>query len=169
MVYSASDKNYEVVRLFKELAEADHIALQPLLIHSLADLYSLAHAVHPETEALFIAKDHLVASGASSLAQAAERLKIPLITSDEGSVLAGGAAAIGNRELDLGRRGGELAIRLLEGSKRKDIPLEPLELYTIFANREVLEKQGLSLEQIQQAADRLECRFELLEAGGSSP
>jgi len=163
MVYSASDKNYEMVQVFKTLAAQDNVAVQPIMIQSLADLYVLAQAVDRDSNAIFIAKDHLVASGASSLAQAASQLGIPLIASDQGSVIAGGAVAMGNKELDIGKTGAEIAIQLLEGALPKEIAIDPLSSYTVFVNAAALNKQGLELEQIQKAAQTLGYPLELVQ------
>lgn len=155
MVYSTSDKNYEMVQVLKEAAATDGVVVQPIMIQSLADLYVLAQTVDSDSDAIFIAKDHLVASGAPSLAQVASKLKIPLITSDNGSVMAGAAVAMGNKEIDIGRKGGEIAIQLLDGVKPNEIPILPLSTYTVFVNAEGIHKQGLSMEQIQTAVQNL--------------
>lgn len=155
MVYSASDKNYSMVQLFKQAANTDGVALQPVMIQSLADLYVLSQTIDRDSNAIFIAKDHLVASGASSLAQNAAKLGIPLITSDEGSIIAGGAVALGNKELDIGRAGGEIAIQLFEGVSPKEIPIKPISTYTVFVNKEAAKKQGLTQKAIQDAAKSL--------------
>lgn len=163
MVYSASDKNYEMVQVFQDIAGAEGVDVQPIMIQSLADLYILAQTVDPDTNAIFIAKDHLVASGAPSLAQAAMQLNIPLITSDEGSVIAGGAVAMGNKELDIGRRGGEMAIQLLEGAAPNEMPIRPVNTYTVFVNGGALERQGLTMEQIQRVAQELGYPVEVVQ------
>ena len=64
MVYSASDKNYQMLQEFSRLAEIDDIEVQGIMIQSLADLYVLAKSIDSDVDAIFIAKDHLVASGA---------------------------------------------------------------------------------------------------------
>ena len=163
MVYSASDKNYGMVQIFKDAAAVDGVVVQPIMIQSLADLYVLAHTVDRNTNAIFIAKDHLVASGASSLAQSAIQLSIPLITSDEGSVIAGGAVAMGNKELDIGRTGGEIAIQLLEGAHPNEIPIRPLNRYTVFVNANVIEKQGLTMDDIQRVSHTLGYPVEIVQ------
>jgi putative ABC transport system substrate-binding protein len=102
-----------------------------------------------------IAKDHLIASGATTLAQAASRLHIPFVASDDGSVASGAAVAMGNKEVDIGRKGGEIAIQLLEGAKPSEIPISSFNAYTVFVNPTALDTQGLSIKQIQEAAQRL--------------
>jgi putative ABC transport system substrate-binding protein len=163
MVYSASDKNYEMVQAFQKVAAFDDVVIQPIMIQSLADLYVLAQTVDQDTDAIFIAKDHLVASGAPTLAQAAIKFQIPLITSDNGSVIAGAAVAIGNKESDIGRRGAEIAIQLLEGANPKDIPMQPLSSYTVFVNGHAIHKQDLTLEKIQIAARILGYPLEMVQ------
>ncbi len=165
MVYSASDKNYEMVQIFKDAAAVDGVVLQPIMIQSLADLYILAHTVDRDANAIFIAKDHLVASGATSLAQVASKLTIPLITSDEGSVIAGGAVAMGNKEVDIGRAGGEIAIQLLEGTQANEIPILPLSTYTVFVNADVIEKQGLIMDDIHGVSRTLGYPVEIVQEG----
>ncbi len=155
MVYSCSDKNYQMVERFSSFAKDDGIVVQPIMVQSLADLYLLAGSIEEDVDAIFIAKDHLVASGAPILAKVAENLRIPLISSDEGTVHAGSSVAVGNREFDIGKRGGEIAAKILQGVSAKEIPMEPISKITLFFNEEACHKQGLTLEDVQRVAKNL--------------
>jgi putative tryptophan/tyrosine transport system substrate-binding protein len=168
MVYSGSDKNYEMMKSFKELASLDEVIVQPIMIQSLADLYVLGQIIDRDSNAIFIAKDHLVANGAPTLVQAASRLKIPLITSDNGSVIAGGTIAMGNKEFDIGSAGGLIAIQLLEGKKTNEIPILPLSTYTVFVNAEAINNISLDIEEIQKIAHSFNYPIEFVQENSKS-
>lgn len=150
MVYSASDKNTNMVKELTQVANSEGVTVQPLMIQSLPDLYILNRAIDADSELIFIAKDHLVASGAPSLAKIAQEQNIPFITSDEGSVIAGATAAMGNKEVDIGRRSGEIAIAILEGKPARDIPIGPLETFSVFINKEH-QAENPAIEKAAQA------------------
>jgi len=160
MVYSGSDKNYQMVKKFAQLAEKDGIVVQQVMVQSLSDLYVLASRIDKDAEAIFIAKDHLVASGAASLAKTAEKLQIPLITSDEGSVLSGGAVALGNKEVDIGRCGAQVMREVIEGESPADVPIKPVVEFTLFVNPKSVEKQGFDMGPIVKTAERLGYKVE---------
>jgi len=157
MVYSSSDKNYQMVERFSSYAKGDGIVVQPVMVQSLSELYLLAESIEKDVDAIFIAKDHLVASGAPILAKIAEKLKIPLISSDEGTVHAGSSVALGNREFDVGKRSGEIAAKILQGVNAQEIPMEPVSKMVIFFNEEACRKQGLQIEEVQRVAKVENC------------
>jgi len=155
MVYSCSDKNYQMVERFSSIAKDDGITVQPIMVQSLADLYLLSGSVENDVGAIFIAKDHLVASGAPVLAKVAIELGIPLISSDEGTVLSGSCVAVGNREFDVGKRGGEIAAQILQGTSIEDIPMESVAQLTVFVDGAACQRQGLGFDAVQRAASTL--------------
>lgn len=134
MVYSSSDKNHQMLGEFSQLAHEDGVAVQPVLVQSMAELYVLAKAIQRDVDAIFIAKDHLVASGAPVLSKVAEELGVPFITSDDGSILAGGTVALANKERDIGEEAGEIALQVLSGKLPSQISIQPISRMTIFVS-----------------------------------
>lgn len=163
MVYSASDKNYQMVKAFSQLAAKDKVQVQEVMIQSMAEMYVLAKTIESDVDAIFIAKDHQVASGAPILAQVAEELKIPFISSDEGSVIAGATLALGNKETDIGKRAGRVAERLLKGENPAEIAIEPVPEMTIFINAERFEKLPIDRARLEALSKDLSYPIEFLK------
>lgn len=154
IIYSSNDKIPGDAANFIKASEKEGITVQELMIQNLSELYTVAGRVHRDAEAIFILKDNLVASGIQALVQQANSLKIPLITSDEGTNTQGGAFAVGVVEADIGRQGGEMAASYLH--KTLEAPLiRYLDKISLFINSESSEKQGLDIEALIKAAAAL--------------
>lgn len=154
IVYSANDKIPGDAASFKKASEQEGIAVQELMIQNLSELYTVAGRIDRDAEAIFILKDNLVASGIQALVQQALKLKIPLITSDEGTNSQGGAFAIGVVEADIGRQGGQMAAAHFDNTLQKPY-IRHLEKIAVFINSESVVQQNLDLEALIKAAAAL--------------
>ena len=132
------------------------------MVQNLAELYTVSKAVDPSSEALFILKDNLIASGVASLVKVAEEQHVPLITSDEGTVSQGGACALGIREAQIGEQGGRLAARLFR-SEIVGPYIEEMDEIQVFVNPSASKKQGLDPQRVQQSARDL--GYETVQVG----
>lgn len=160
LVHSADDKVFpeikEVVTEGKKLG----ITVHELMVQSLPELYSASQAIPQQTQAIFVLKDSLIVSGINSLIKVAQTRKIPLITSDDGSVKTGAAFALGVHEKQIGEEGAKLAIAALEGKNLCAMPITTLKKLTVFANKKALQTQGQSLSAITAAADKFNYNVE---------
>lgn len=168
MIYSASDKNYQMIKDFSALATQDSLEVQGIMVQSMAELYILAKTIDADVGAIFIGKDHLVASGAPILSQVADELGVPFITSDEGSVIAGGTMALGNKEKDIGRTAGDIALKLLAGEKPNDIAIEPVSEMTLFVDPVRCQRRGIDINLLHQIAIKFNYSVELVRGSSVS-
>ncbi len=120
----------ELVNYGKQLG----IQFQVLGIQHLLDINQVGGGIAPDTNALFILKDNLLASGIQLLIPVAKRYNIPLITSDEGTVSEGATLAFGYREEISGQLGGEIAVKILQGTPIQDIEMQTINKFSIFYN-----------------------------------
>jgi putative ABC transport system substrate-binding protein len=155
IVHSASDKVIQEVDQFSTLAKRKKIAVQDLMVQQLSELYTIANKVSKKSQLIFIVKDNLVASGIRTLVQAANYRKIPLVTSDDGTVENGAAFALGIPEYRLGMLGAQLATQVLQGKKPCQIPIYKIEQLSVFINKSALKQQGVSENAIKMLANRL--------------
>jgi putative ABC transport system substrate-binding protein len=166
VIYSASEKISKQIEDLLKMANEHRIELQPLMIQGLVDLYSISKFIDPHSNAIFILKDNTVASGVPTLAKTAQDLKIPLFTCDEGSVNSGAAAGIGNKEKDIGIKGGEIAGKILVHKKAPSaIPFEPLQKFVVFLNLDAAQRQGLNVSDLKKAAQEKSYLIELTGKG----
>jgi len=153
LVYSNTEKSYRDAQTTIDIAKKNNLEIQTLMVQSLPDLYSISRFIDPDTDAIFVAKDHFVASGIASLVKVSRELSLPLFTSDEGTVINGATFSLGNREADIGKAGAKIVRKLLtEKQSIVDIPMEELEEKTIFLNAEAAVMQMALFANIQEAA-----------------
>ena len=96
--YSASEKIMPEIEALKIYAAQEKIALHLVMIQNLTDLSAGVKTAPSDVQAFIVLKDHLVVSGLNILIQEARRRAIPVLASDEGSVLEGATLAIGVQE-----------------------------------------------------------------------
>lgn len=156
LIYSANDRIPRDADLLVKEANALNISVQKLMIQNLSELYTVAQRIENDAEAIFILKDNMVASGIKALLQQAERLKIPLVTSDEGTINLGGAFALGVIEADIGRQGAKIAATFF-GTQTKP-PIEYLTEISVFINEQACAKQNVVVSDVISAAEKYNYR-----------
>jgi len=152
LVYSNSEKVFDDVEKTVNVAKQLGITVQKLMIQALPDLYTVSRAINKDSEAIFILKDHMIVSGIQTLTREAEKLHIPVITSDEGSIKSGGSFALGVREQSIGEQGALLATKVLLGEDVNSLPIENLQALTVFANIAALTKEDIDVKKLEQLA-----------------
>ncbi|MES2214940.1 MAG: ABC transporter substrate binding protein [Pseudomonadota bacterium] len=143
VIYSASEKIAPEIEHLQEYAKEHNIHLHLAMVQSMIDLPSAAKTSPKDIEAFLILKDHIVVSGASIVAAEAAKRQIPLIASDESSVMNGATIAIGAKEKDIGLEAGKMAGQILEGAPVQEVPYRNIEAMTLFVNT-----QNLALQKI---------------------
>ena len=152
LVYSNSEKVFDDVEKTVTVGKQLGIQVQKLMIQALPDLYTVSKAIDKDSNAIFILKDHLIVNGIQTLAREAEKLHIPVITSDEGSIKSGGSFALSVREQSIGEQGALLAAKILQGADVNTLPIENLQALTVFANIPVLTKADVDVEKLEKQA-----------------
>lgn len=154
LVHSAADKVFPEVEESVEAGKELGMTIKPMMISALSELYSIVNNIPDDTQGLFVLKDSLVVSGISTLEKAAENRKIPLITSDQGSVQDGAGFSLGVHERDIGVEGAKLAAQVLSGKHPCNLPIVEMKQLIVFVNKKSLIKQGQDVNQIQAAANK---------------
>jgi putative tryptophan/tyrosine transport system substrate-binding protein len=154
LIYSADDKVIPEANNAIAVAKQAGIQVQPLMIQALSDLYSASRRIDKDSQAIFILKDNLVASGVNTLVMIANSRHIPLITSDEGTVASGAATALGVEEKQIGIEGGKLAVKILNGQPLKELPIQEMSQLMIFINTQAASAQGLNIDVIKNYAQQ---------------
>lgn len=134
LIHSAAEK---VLPEVEEAIKAGHsvgITVHHRMVTTLGELYTVAQSLSNDYDGIFILKDSLIASGASSLSLVAQKKHIPFIASDEGSVEAGADIALGVREKQIGIEGGLLAASILKGKKACHLPIVEMTSLSVFVN-----------------------------------
>lgn len=121
------------------------------MIQNLNDMPVAVKNAPENTQSFVILKDHLVVSRINILKQEAFKRRIPIIASDEGSVISGATIAVGVQEKQIGVEAGLMAKKILQGIEPKDIPFGDMQDLTLFINlksfvkQDILTKENLSV------------------------
>ncbi|MBS0351728.1 MAG: hypothetical protein JSR33_11200 [Proteobacteria bacterium] len=154
LIYSADDKVIPEANNAIAIAKQAGIQVQPLMISALSELYGASRRIDKNSQAIFILKDNLVASGVNTLVMIANSQRIPLITSDEGTVAAGAVTALGVEEKQIGVEGGKLAAKILNGQSLRDLPIQEISQLMIFINTQAAASQNLNIAAIKNYAQQ---------------
>ncbi len=156
LIYSGSEKILPEVEDAVVEANDRGIKVQKMMIKELRDLYSVSRMISDDSELIFILKDNLVASGVQTLVREAKKRKIPLMTSDECTIIGGGSFALGVKEQQIGIQGAKLAIKLFAGANIQELPFEQMEELTIFYNEVTCRKQELDVSRLKTIANNMQ-------------
>ena len=163
LIHSTSDKVFPDVEKAVAFGKQLGIEVKPMMVQTLAELYSVSHALPSNTQGILILKDHLIVSGITTLSMRATKLNIPLITSDQGSVQEGGGFSLGVPERQIGVEGAKLAKAILTGQSVCKLPIIKMTKLTIFMNRSALKKQNQSVAQIEKSAAQYHYAVQVVE------
>lgn len=152
LVYSADSKSVNEAGEVIAHAKSRGITVQPMLMQQLAELYTLSQHIDAQSQAIVILKDSLIVSGITVLVKEAEKIRKPLIASDDGSVQGGAAFAVGVKERQIGEKAGAVVAEFLHGKALTAIPVQTLTDYYVFVNQVHAQKQGVDLALLLDAA-----------------
>ena len=154
ILHSTSNKIADEVAAFKQSAAAANIGVQDLTMPQASDLYTISWHIDPKSQAIFILKDEMIVSGMPTIVAQAERMHIPVIASDDGSVQNGAAFALGVREKDIGVRSAQVMLQALGGKSMAQLPITTLKHYTVFVNTQHAKRQGINLNKLSTQASK---------------
>lgn len=155
LVHSDTQRILTEVATATAVAKRENITIQSLMIHQLSDLYSVSNQIDSNSQAIYILQDETVVSGVKALIKQAQDRHIPVIASDDGSVKAGTAFALGFKQRDIGVQGADLIIKVLQGTPARNIPIKYMTTYNVFINSPAADRQGVSSKDLLAAADKL--------------
>lgn len=155
LVHSAGDKIFPEVAETKLAAKNDNIEVHSFMVTNLAELYTIGQALPSSTQAIFILKDNMIASGIDTLISIAKVRHIPLITSDEATVEKGAAFAIGVHEKQIGEEGAKLATQILQGKSACQLASVKMTHPTVFINQTALPEKSSEQQTIKNVAAQL--------------
>lgn len=143
LIYSNSEKVMPEVEEMKNYAKKNNISLSLKMVQNLNNLPIAVKNASENTQCFIILKDHLIVSGINILMHEAFKRSIPIIASDEGSVISGATIAVGVQEKYIGLKAGDQAKQILQGTAPKDIPFQNMEGLTLFINLRSFIKQTI--------------------------
>jgi len=153
LVYSPEERSNAYIQRTNVAAQNNGITLQLLKIKQASEISNVNTLINTNSQAMFILKDELLASGVPELIKIANTRHIPLIASDDGSVSNGAAFAVGVGERQIGSDGASLALKVLQGTPAKNVPIDIMTNYRVFINSSAAAMQHLDLSDVTSTAN----------------
>jgi len=139
VIYNAGEVNSQVqVKMAKEVAKNLGLELIEATVTTSADVLQASQSLVGKVDAIYVPTDNMVVSAAQSVIQVANKNKIPIIAGESSVVDKGGLATIGINYNNLGKQTGEMAIKILKGSKPQDMAIESQKQFDMVFNKEAL-------------------------------
>ncbi|MDR0251726.1 MAG: ABC transporter substrate-binding protein [Brucellaceae bacterium] len=112
-----------------------------------AEVQGAARALIGKADLIYIPTDNTIISALEGAVSVAEEAKIPLMTADTDSVSRGAFIALGFNYYDVGKQTGEVVVRILNGEKPGDIPVNVAAGTDLVVNLVAAKKMGIEIPQ----------------------
>jgi putative ABC transport system substrate-binding protein len=147
-IYNAGEVNSVVlVNQLKEACSPLGITVVERTVSTSADVKVAAESLVGQVDAIWVGTDNTVVSGLEALIKVCEDNKIPFFPSDDPSIKRGGIACLGFDYYDIGYQTGEMAVKILKGTKASDIPAELGKKFSYTVNTKAAERYGVTIPQ----------------------
>lgn len=147
VLYNTSEVNSKIqVDTLKEYASKNNYKVVEKGVSSSMEISQAMSSLAGKIDVLYVPTDNLIVSSMPIVSKIATNNKVPVISSEDGSVKSGALACQGIDYEKLGYKTGELAVKVLNGEEISNIPVTMLDETQIIVNEDTLE--SLSLEKI---------------------
>ena len=146
VIYNAGEINSQVqVDIAKEIAAERGLKIVEAVVSNSSEVLQATQSLDGKVDVIYVPTDNTVVSAADSVVQAANKMKIPIISGESSVVDAGGLGTVGINYKNLGAQTGEMALRVLAGEKPQDMPIESQKDFDIVINKEAAAALGIQI------------------------
>ncbi|HFI0064975.1 TPA: ABC transporter substrate-binding protein [Streptococcus suis] len=149
ILYTTSERNSEVQveQAEKLLKEAGYkVVLKG--ITSSNEVQDATTSLMKDVDAVFVPTDNTVAATMSMIGELSAEHKVPVIGGSTDMVDQGGLLTYGTNYEALGRQTAKMAIKIIEGEKVTEVPVEYPEAVNLHVNEEMAQKLGIATSKL---------------------
>ncbi|HHT7803367.1 TPA: ABC transporter substrate binding protein [Streptococcus suis] len=149
ILYTTSERNSEiqVEQAEKLLKEAGYkVVLKG--ITSSNEVQDATTSLMKDVDAVFVPTDNTVAATMSMIGELSAEHKVPVIGGSTDMVDQGGLLTYGTNYEALGRQTAKMAIKIIEGEKVSEVPVEYPEAVNLHVNEEMAQKLGIDTSKL---------------------
>lgn len=131
-----------------DAASARNLDAEDYTVSSSNEIQQVVESMIGKVDVIYAPTDNTIAAGMQTVAMVATENKLPIICGESGMVGNGGLATYGIDYGKLGRKAGEMAVRILNGeAKPAEMPIEHLDVSecTLTTNEEAAKTLGIDL------------------------
>ena len=149
MVSEANSVN--TVRKAEAALKARGMECREAVVSSSAEVVPAVNSLMGKVDALFVPDDNTVAVAMPLLSETAKEHGVPVYAAVDSLVRDGGLATCGINYTQLGRQTAQMVIRILNGAKIADTPVEVLKGSDVVVNGETAKALGIDVSQYLDA------------------
>ncbi|MDI6878422.1 MAG: ABC transporter substrate-binding protein [Desulfitobacteriaceae bacterium] len=125
IIYNAGEVNSQVqVKMAKDVAVTMGLQIVEATVASTADVQQATQSLVGKVDVIYVPTDNMVVSASPTVLQVTDKAKIPVISGESSVVEKGALGTIGINYKNLGKQTGEMALKVLKGSKPQDMAIE---------------------------------------------
>lgn len=149
ILYCTAESNSSVqAGMAHDAASARNLDAEDYTVSSSNEIQQVVESMIGKVDVIYAPTDNTIAAGMQTVAMVATENKLPIICGESGMVGNGGLATYGIDYGKLGRKAGEMAVRILNGeAKPAEMPIEHLDVSecTLTTNEEAAKTLGIDL------------------------
>lgn len=149
VLYCTAESNSSVqAGMAHDAASARNLDAEDYTVSSSNEIQQVVESMIGKVDVIYAPTDNTIAVGMQTVAMVATENKLPIICGESGMVGNGGLATYGIDYGKLGRKAGEMAVRILNGeAKPAEMPIEHLDVSecTLTTNEEAAKTLGIDL------------------------
>ncbi|MGV3311938.1 ABC transporter substrate binding protein [Streptococcus suis] len=149
ILYTTSERNSEVqVEQAEKLLKEAGYKVVPKGITSSNEVQDATTSLMKDVDAVFVPTDNTVAATMSMIGELSAEHKVPVIGGSTDMVDQGGLLTYGTNYEALGRQTAKMAIKIIEGEKVSEVPVEYPEAVNLHVNEEMAQKLGIDTSKL---------------------
>lgn len=148
VIYNPGEANsLTLLELIREEAPARGLTIREAAAPRSADVLQAAQSLVGRVDAIYVPTDNTVVTALEAIVGIGERNRLPVFAGDTDSVPRGAIAALGFNYRDVGRQTGRIVLRVLNGEKPGDIPVQGVEITELVVNPKAAEAMGVTIPE----------------------
>jgi len=156
VIYNSSEVNSQVqVKICKEVAPELGLEIVEAPITASNEVMQGAQSLVGRCDAVYVPTDNMVVAAIASVVKVGEDNKLPVFAGEENTVKGGAIGTYGIDYYKLGRQTGEMALRVLQGEKPQDMPIESQKELSLTLNLGAAERMGVTIPEEMKAQANL--------------
>jgi putative ABC transport system substrate-binding protein len=148
LIYTNSEAN-SVLQADIALKAIEDMGLKSevVTVNNSNDVQQATQDLVTRCDAIYIPTDNTLASAMSIVSEVTMTAGIPVICGERNQVVGGGTATLGIDYFNLGQQTGEMAVRVLNGEKTADMPIEAQKEFEYAINKTVCDLLGINIPE----------------------
>ncbi|MFD1432798.1 ABC transporter substrate-binding protein [Lacticaseibacillus yichunensis] len=145
MIYNAAEQNSVVqIKLAKAAVKKLGLKVTTTTVASTNDVQSATEALMNRCDVVYAPTDNTVAAAMKTVAKVSLKMKVPVVPAASTMVEDGGVASIGIDYYKLGVQTAKMAVKILQGKKVQDLPVESPAQTSVIKNKTMMKAFGLT-------------------------